>query len=136
MTPNDDPREPEIPPSLQRDLRAVFGRRVDVPSSFDAALSAAGRRRPRPVLWPMAAAAALVLLGLAWSQWRHPGGPLDVRADFDHDGKVDVLDAYRLALALRRTEPVPVAFDLDGDGVVDTRDVDRIAHAAVAGSGV
>jgi hypothetical protein len=56
----------------------------------------------------------------------------DYPEDFDRSGRVDVLDAYRLALALDRGERVPTTFDLDGNGAVDRGDVDRIAIRAVS----
>ena len=133
--PIDDP-EFEAPPGLQRDLRALFGRRIEVPDSIGAALHAAARRRRRPLLLrplPMAAAATvLVALSLAIALQQRAARSVPIaREDYDHDGRVDVLDAFRLALDLERGRPVDPAFDLDGDGRVDRRDVDQIAARAV-----
>jgi hypothetical protein len=135
-TPSDDP-EPRLPDALQRDLRRAFGAEVRIPESVHAALTAAARRRrlrprwQRPVL--LAAAALLLMVPLVarlLPRSKPVPAPL-AREDFDGDGRVDVLDAYRLALALQRGQRVPPAFDLDGDGRVDARDIDRIAGRAV-----
>jgi hypothetical protein len=127
---DDDPRLPE---PLQRDLRRLFGPAPRIPAEVDRALAAAVRRRPRLVpvrpLLLSAAAAALVAVSLLLVQSR-AATPL-AREDFDRNGRVDVLDAFRLARALERGETVPPAFDLDGDGKIDRRDVDLVAARAV-----
>jgi hypothetical protein len=132
-----DDRDLDAPEALQRDLRALLGRRVAVPASIGATLRAEMRRR-RPVLkWrPMlATAAAAVLLasalGVFYSGHTAQTVPL-AREDFDRNGRVDVLDAFRLTLALEHHQPVDPSFDLDGDGVIDRHDVDRIAARAVS----
>lgn len=141
MTDPADDREPDLPEALQRDLRAALGARVRIPAELDAQLVAAARddaarrRRPRPAwLRPtlLAAAALLVLLPVTWlASGDATGGAAMVREDFDRNGRVDVLDAYRLSLALRRGDAVATTFDLDGDGRVDGGDVERIAARAV-----
>jgi hypothetical protein len=74
---------------------------------LDAALSAAARRRRLRPVWhrPLlvaAAAAVLLALPVAWTLSR----AALAREDFDGDGRVLVLDAYRLSLALQRGERV------------------------------
>lgn len=138
MSLHDD--EPRLPTRLQRDLGAVFGRGPAIPPQLDERLRAAARR-PRPrSFWQrplLVGAAAALLLGLTVGLWLLPrgaGAPW-LREDFDGDGRVLVLDAFRLQLALQRGDRVPVAFDLDGDGRVDRADVDRIAARAVRVNG-
>ena len=124
----------EVPDRLQGDLRAVFGRRVSIPDSIGACLRHAAARRRRPILLrpvTLAAAAALLMAALLLQQRITSSGPL-AREDFDGNGRVDVLDAYRLALALERHERIAPQFDLDGNGRVDRRDADRIAARAVS----
>lgn len=142
MNPSADDREPRLPDRLQRDLQRLLGAELPIPERIDAALAAAARRRParrwpRPFLLAgaatVAAAAGLLLLP-CWDRQpaaTAPANPGLAREDFDGDGELLVLDAYRLALALRRGEPIPVRFDCDGDGRVDTRDVELMAAAAV-----
>lgn len=142
MTPSADDREPRLPDRLQRDLQRLLGAELPIPERIDAALAAAARQQParrRQRPWLLAGtttlvAAAGLLLMLCWDRQPHataPANPPLAREDFDGDGKVLVLDAYRLALALRRGERIPVRFDCDGDGRVDARDVEQMAAAAV-----
>jgi len=50
--------------------------------------------------------------------------------DINSDGRIDVLDAYLVALAADRGDDI-AALDRNGDGLVDRRDAERIAMAAV-----
>lgn len=52
--------------------------------------------------------------------------------DIDRSGRVDIIDAFRVARALDRSLPVESAWDVSGDGLVDSTDVDAIAHAGVS----
>ena len=81
--------------------------------------------------WMGAAAAVLVaVLGL-WVVTRP--GPVEVVAgDIDRSGRVDIIDAYALALRLKSGEPVEADWDLNGDGKVDDEDVDEIGRRSVA----
>ena len=125
----------EVPDRLQGDLRAVFGRRVAFPDSIGTTLRHAAARRRRPILLrpvTLAAAAALLMAALLLLQQRTTSTVRLAREDFDGHGRVDVLDAYRLALALERHDRIAPQFDLDSDGLVDRRDADRIAARAVS----
>ena len=53
------------------------------------------------------------------------------RADIDNSGRVDILDAFRLARHLESRGPAERNWDLNGDGRVDRQDVDAAAFAAV-----
>jgi hypothetical protein len=46
--------------------------------------------------------------------------------------KLDIVDAYSVALRLRNGQTVESSWDLNGDGKVDDRDVDEIARRSVA----
>ena len=75
----------------------------------------------------MAAAAAALLVGaVAWFALR-PSIPGDV----DRSGRVDIVDAYALAVRIRSGQ-LDAAYDLNGDGKVDDQDVDEIARRSVA----
>jgi hypothetical protein len=107
------------------------------------------RRRPVTLkrVLPWAAAACLVLgLGalLAVRTLRQtagvapaasvPAAPVVAAAgpnDVNGDGRVDVIDAYLVALAVDR-ERTSVAMDRNGDGRVDRADAERLVLAAVA----
>jgi hypothetical protein len=86
------------------------------------------RREASPYLW-LAAAAALVIGLFLLRPWERSGHE-ELRADLDHSGQVDVLDAFLLARKLAAGTTGP-EFDLNGDGVVDQRDVDLAANQAV-----
>lgn len=146
MVPRPSDDEPRVPEAMRAALRAQFANARPVPSSVDDAIHAAfDREVARPVrvfafrsrLHVAAAAAVLVLLGLGYAFRSHEQGARSevVREDFDRSGRVDVLDAYRLSLALRRGDTVPPSLDFDGDGRVDARDVDLVARRAVAVEG-
>jgi len=53
------------------------------------------------------------------------------RADIDNNGRVDILDAFRLARHIESRGPAEMKWDLNGDGQVDRADVDAAAFAAV-----
>ncbi|MDY7108289.1 MAG: dockerin type I domain-containing protein [Planctomycetota bacterium] len=140
--------QPEDLPEMGRDLRRLYGPAVNVPADEDAAIRAAvrrgfaERRRTRLVvtrrLAPFAAAAAAVLF-VIWLAMPRPSSPppesIAVEtepADFDGNGRVDILDAFHLARRLEAGEEVDSTLDLNRDGAVDARDVDRIALRAVS----
>lgn len=101
---------------------------LEVPAEVDRAILAAAARRPsRARWWVPAAAAAAVLLAVALRE-RVPG-------DVDGSGRVDILDAYLLALRLERGAGANARLDVNGDGVVDRADVERIARMSVAVDG-
>lgn len=112
--------------AFERDLaKRLKPPAVDVPAAVDAAvLGAAARRFRWRRLRPAVAVAAGLLLALSLLFLRRDPLPGDV----DGDGRVDILDAYRLALDLRAGRG---AHDVNGDGAVDERDVDEIARTAV-----
>ena len=53
-------------------------------------------------------------------------------ADVNRDGRVDILDAYRLALLIAEDRGDAATWDENGDGTVDRKDVDALATLAVA----
>jgi Dockerin type I domain len=127
-------------------------RRVFVPPSVDdAILKAARQHLAKPettrfrgfrqwLLWPGFATACVLLAALAWivtkQVWTAHDQPTFAREDLNHDGRVDILDAFQLARQLE-TGPKPApALDLNGDGVVDRRDAEIIvAHAVTMRQG-
>jgi hypothetical protein len=61
--------------------------------------------------------------------------PAQQREDVDHDGKVDILDAFVVAKLIEARGQLDRTYDINGDGRIDGADVDRIAMAAVDTSG-
>jgi hypothetical protein len=70
---------------------------------------------------PIAAAAAAILVAI--------GVWLAIRPS---TRKLDIVDAYSVALRLWNGQSVESSWDLNGDGKVDGRDVDEIARRSVA----
>lgn len=100
------------------------------------------RRRLRIFAGGIAAAAGLALAVWAWPALRGSGGVSGSGgaglAAFDAGKRLDIVDAYRLAMALRERPGEGGAsgllrdgWDLTSDGAVDQRDVDEIARRAV-----
>lgn len=132
VQPKEDPLEEAL---------ARLGATDPVPNRVDDAIRRAAAERLRParpawrprlVLGGLAAAAALALF--VW--FGGPGGPGArderlARGDVDADGRVDILDAWRLARLLRDGDETRDGWDLSGDGVVDAADVDAVAALAV-----
>lgn len=112
---------------LQGMAARLAPRPMAVPAAVDAGVLALMRRsRMRVVRW-VSAVAALLLAAIGISHlWPAPVAPGDV----DRSGRVDILDAYHLALRVRDGK-AEKRFDLDGDGRVDQGDIDAIAREAV-----
>jgi hypothetical protein len=102
--------------------------RIDVPTSVKRDLMSL--TLPRRVWRPMAAAAA-VLIGIG-GVWLAMGLRPALPGDVDRNGRVDIIDAYALAVRLRSGQKVDPAYDVNGDGKVDERDVEEIARRSVA----
>jgi hypothetical protein len=118
-----------------------------VPPSIDEAVLGAARRhlekpardRFRPFrswkFWPAFATACLLLAGLGYFVVRQALLPHNERSlareDVNHDGRVDILDAFQLARQSQSAANSDPRLDLDGDGVVDRRDAEIIAAHAV-----
>jgi hypothetical protein len=77
---------------------------------------------PRSLWRPLAAAAAALAIGL--SVW------LASRPEPPH--RIDIVDAYRVAVRLKNGQAVEAKWDLNGDGKVDALDVEEIARRSVS----
>ena len=54
-----------------------------------------------------------------------------ISVDIDGNGRVDILDAFKLARDIESAEKTEMKWDINGDGFVNRSDVDFIAFAAV-----
>jgi hypothetical protein len=132
----------ELPKVLQEELRAIGRPCVFVAREADAAILAAARSQLEGVLaarrrrvrrrW-LAAAAALVLgIGYGAFWMAHPPAAGLAGEDLNHDGRVDILDAFQLARTLKQPNgPRAGLPDVNGDGVVNDQDVEALAAKAV-----
>jgi hypothetical protein len=101
---------------------------LEIPPFMKARVLVASRRRRSGA--PLAVAAAL-LLGLS-ALWVGIGTRKPVPGDVDRNGRVDIVDAYALAVRLRSGQKVELIYDVNGDGKVDERDVEEIARRSVS----
>ena len=119
---------------------------VFVPSTLDEAILRAARKHlsrpesPRfkwlPLLPWFAAAAAMIVAGALLFFHSQPRSnisnpPAFARQDINHDGRVDILDAFALAKRLKQGTVSDLRLDVNGDGIVDERDMQIIASEAV-----
>ena len=135
----------EAPAELVRALRDLPQERIFVPRTFDEAVLRAARKHlegenKRRVGWfrlmPWAVAVALLALVLLLAEvftgkLAKQRAQAFAREDVNHDGRVDILDAFALAKQFRTQSATSARWDLNGDGVVDDRDVAVIAAQAV-----
>ena len=137
----------EAPPQLVSALKRLPREPVFIPPTADEAILRAARKHlnpPREVRagwfrflpWVAGAAAALLLLAVIPQFFKRPA-PVQgrdstfARGDLNHDGRVDILDAFALARQLKQGGTRNLQLDVNGDGVVDERDVAALAARAV-----
>jgi hypothetical protein len=161
-----DDRERPVSDRFRKDLRALYQPAGSVPPEVDKAILDQARRRlakPRPLILRLRwaggiAAAAVVAIGV----FLHYGpgssnqqstinnhksiqsAAAEQRPDIDGNGRVDILDAFRLAKGIESGSQTPSSafgvpsrgptaaeWDVNNDGRVDRDDVDAVALAAV-----
>lgn len=145
-----DDADQHVSARFRKDLRAVFEPPGPVPQRVDetivdlakTCLRERRHRAPRRLIiavrWA-AVAAAMIVLGVVLfnpkSATRNPQsispGLAEGQADIDSNGRVDILDAFRLARHIESRSQAETKWDLNGDGLVDRKDVDLVAFAAV-----
>jgi hypothetical protein len=156
-----------IPDVLTDDLRAIYRPPAPVPPEVDRAVTDRARRhfvgrefapaaspsRGRPAArsrirwaWRIAAAAAVIIFAFSLDLTKRRGPSTDssyfagARAvDIDQNGRVDILDAFKLARRIESADSYETnlslreqGWDLNGDGLVNRNDVDVVALAAVS----
>jgi hypothetical protein len=128
-------------------LGNLFKPQHSVPPEVDrAVLDRAGRKLIRPQrrhniirrIGIVAATAAVIILAFSLDLSRKSGQGVresyfaeTKSADIDHSGRVDILDAFKLARQIESATDIDTSFDMNGDGLVDRGDVEFIAKAAV-----
>jgi hypothetical protein len=151
----DEKMDLKVAESFSTDLKAVFKPSVPVPPEVDRAVIDRVQRHfvrrwpKQAVRWAgtAAAVAAAVIIVFVLQSPRKPAlktmgfekaarrmaadrlvGP---SPDIDGSGRVDILDAFRLARHIKSTERLEGRWDFNGDGLVNREDVDVVAFAAV-----
>lgn len=146
----DEDTDLRVSPKLSTDLKALFEPQIGVPPEVDRAVmdrayehfadkqSGKGRRLRVHWAWRIAAAAAVIVFAFSLDLTKQSGPTKDQFSqnkiqpvDIDRDGRVDILDAFKLARHIETNGPTEKAWDFNGDGRIDHSDVDIVAHAAV-----
>lgn len=130
----------ELPPLLRDKLKAAH-QAPQVTAELSAQLLASAKasyairlRRRRFLRWSVliGSAAAIILMSMLLLLPNHSSNHhLAQAGDVNHDGRVDILDAYVVAKAISTGGKLEPSWDVNHDGVVDQKDVDWIAAAAV-----
>jgi hypothetical protein len=128
-----EPTHP-VPPEVDRGVLEKAGRHFVAVRS-----SEGGRRRFRwAAVWKVAAAAAVVIFAFSLDLTEKSGPATDLSVpagiqagDIDLSGRVDILDAFKLARHIESAGSVEENWDINGDGLVNRDDVDIVAFAAV-----
>lgn len=139
--------ELQAPEALAKALRQLQKERVFIPPSVDERILSQAReqirratdhrRRGRSATRWLALAACIVVLGWLARTFvfapdpRKPGTTAYAREDVNHDGRVDILDAFELSRVIQLHTPLPSNADFNGDGRVDGADVEIIARHSV-----
>jgi hypothetical protein len=146
----DEDSDFRIPSRLSADLNALFEPQIGVPPEVDRAVmdraykhftilqSGQGRRRRVHWAWRIAAAAAVVIFAFSLDLTKQAGPTTDSLSlsktqavDIDRNGRVDILDAFKLARQIESNGQTESEWDINGDGLIDHNDVDVVALAAV-----
>lgn len=141
----DDNLDLKVSGKLKSDLDSLFKPRFEIPQEVDMAiLNKASQKLTRPrsgirlLRWigPVAAAAAIILFvyisKVPQSEVAQTEALVSVSTDFDDNGRVDILDAFKLAKLIQSETSVDKKWDINGDGLVNESDVDDIALVAVS----
>lgn len=139
-----------IPSKLSADLNALFEPRVGVPPKVDRAVMDRAHKRFAGIkpgkgrllrihwAWRTAAAAAIIIFAFSLDLTKQTGPTKDrfslsetQAIDIDRNGRVDILDAFKLARHIESAGPAETEWDINGDGLIDRGDVDVVALAAV-----
>ncbi len=160
----DEDLDLKVSPKLSEDLNTLFKPQFSVPPEVDRAIIDKAHQHLIPKhwrdrifrhisLWRIAAAAAVIIFAFSLNLTQKPGPSTSrtvfVKAqavDIDRNGRVDILDAFKLARHIESAGPTdrnlsPVSsrgqalrkqgWDINGDGLVDRNDVDLVALSAV-----
>ncbi len=147
----DEDTDLRITPKLSADLNALFEPQVGVPPEVDRTVmdrahkhfaplqSGKGRRLRVHWAWRIAAAAAVIILAFSLDLTKQTGPATDSfllskaqAVDIDRNGRVDILDAFKLARHIESAGNTETKWDINGDGLIDRSDVDVVAIAAVS----
>ena len=145
----DEDLDLKVNPKLSEDLNTLFKPQFSVPPEIDRAIIDKAHQHLIPKhwrhrifhhisLWRVAAAAAVIIFAFSLNLTQEPGPSTSrtvlVKAqavDIDRNGRVDILDAFKLARHVEFSGRTEKKWDVNGDGLVDRNDVDLVALSAV-----
>ena len=134
---------------FSEDLNTLFEPQFSVPPEVDRSIIDKAHQHLIPrhwrhrvfrhiSLWRFAAAAAVIIFAFSLNLTQEPGPSTSrtvlVKAqaiDIDRNGRVDILDAFKLARHIETADRTDKKWDINEDGVVNRKDVDLVALAAV-----
>ncbi len=144
----DEDLDLKVSPKLSEDLNTLFKPHFSVPPEVDRAIMDQAHRRfvcrqRRSRLLrragSIAAAAAVIIFAFSLNLTKKPGPTItssfivEAQAvDIDRNGRVDILDAFKLARHIESADRTDKKWDINEDGVVNGKDVDLVASAAVS----
>jgi hypothetical protein len=145
----DEDLDLRVSPKFSEDLNILFKSQFSIPPEVDRAVMDRAHQHLTQKhwshhilrhinIWRIAAAAAVIILAFSLNLAQKPGPTTsksllgEVRAvDIDENGRVDILDAFKLARYVESAEGTEKKWDINGDGFVNSNDVDLVASAAV-----
>ncbi len=146
----DEDMDLRAPSKLSADLNALFEPQIGVPPEVDRAVMNRAHKHFAPLQsdkgkrlwihwgWRIAAAAAVIILAFSLDLTKQPDPTTDSfslskaqAVDIDQNGRVDILDAFKLARHIESAGNTETKWDFNGDGLIDHSDVDVVALAAV-----
>jgi predicted anti-sigma-YlaC factor YlaD len=131
------PRIPDVPRVVELRILRTYRDAIARPAPAPPPLSAFLRRWALPTIASAAAATLLLTanplrLGDPGKVPTAPPPAVDALLGRGGAGRVDIVDAFRLARALRDGHQVASDWDADASGAVDGADVEAVARRAVA----
>ncbi len=126
----DEDLDLRVSPKLSEDFNILFKPQFSVPPELDRAIIDKANRRlvqrhwrhrifHHISIWRIAAAAAVIIFAFSLNLTQKPG-------------RVDILDAFKLARHIESANRTDKKWDINEDGVVNGKDVDLVASAAVS----
>ena len=146
----DEDLDLRVSAGFSEDLRTLFKPQLSVPPEVDRAIIDKAHQHFIPKhwrhrifqhvsLWRIAAAAAVIIFAFSLNLTQKPGPTINssfiVEAqavDIDRNGRVNILDAFKLARHIESANRTDKKWDINEDGVVNGKDVDLVASAAVS----
>jgi hypothetical protein len=145
----DEELDLRVSQKFSEDLNILFKPQFSIPPEFDRTITDMAHQQFAPKhwsrcilrhinIWRIAAAAAVIIFAFSLNLTQESGPTtsqsllVEARAvDIDRNGRVDILDAFKLARHVESADHTEKKWDINGDGLVNSNDVDLVASAAV-----